>query len=269
MRHGLAPRQRRDLESIAAGCGEDGARQGRKEDLVSRLGECLLRSGHVRVEECLGGPLLAPRLTREMLEILEGLDWKTATSAGHREVGRSSGASFVMGTTLGALGSNGYASVARVAARRGANRDVVKATYTSQAAQLRRLWALCREAVGPGYRFTSVQVNRDFAGKPHVDKNDVGHQYALSLGAFEGGRLVVATSDPLRFRSLDTRNRVTRCDGRHPHWVTPHSGGTRYSLIMYRVEGRAARRGDNLEGGRCRLVGAESALPRSSSNGAV
>lgn len=36
---------------------------------------------------------------------------------------------------------------------------------------------------------------------------------------------------------LDTRGRLGKVDGRFPHWVTPYTTGTRYSLIYYVTSG--------------------------------
>jgi len=89
----------------------------------------------------------------------------------------------------------------------------------------------------PDYKFTSIQVNRNFIGQPHIDKGDHSYQYALALGDFCGGELVLETDDPEQLTAFETKRRLTKCDGRRPHWVTKYSG-TRYSLIMYRNLGR-------------------------------
>jgi hypothetical protein len=130
---------------------------------------------------------------------------------------------------------------------------------------LLELWKVCKamvKKIDPAFRFSSIQVNRNFSGVPHVDGSDVTYQYALSLGEFTGGRLVVATDDPLVFRSYDTKNRLTKCDGRHPHWVTPFKG-QRYSLIFYRIHGRVSPRLSNAAAsGTCKSVDIKRALPR-------
>ena len=267
VQQGLVTRLRSELVVVSRNVSIDVS--GSRSEISRRLGARLLKSGEVVVEECAGGPRLAPKSGRDLLSVLEGLDWKHLGAGRRREASRESGGSFVLGTTLGVAGSRGYDSVANVGVSRGArgaSRSILKEGYyfAKYGEQLRLLWRLCRAAVAsvdPGYRFTSLQVNRDFDGRPHVDRNDVSYQYALSLGHFTGGRLVVATDDLLRFRILDTHLRVTRCDGRHPHWVTKYVGGPRYSLVMYRVEGRGSERESNLRG-RCRPVPIVEALPR-------
>ena len=93
------------------------------------------------------------------------------------------------------------------------------------------------KATDPAFVFTSMQVNRNFKGKPHRDNKDHSFQYAISFGAFSGGNLCIETADPDKVAMFDTRGRLTKCDGRRAHWVAPYSG-TRYSLIMYRCLGR-------------------------------
>ena len=96
------------------------------------------------------------------------------------------------------------------------------------------------------YDLTSVQVNKNFSGHVHVDRNDTMYQYALSFGDFtSGGHLVMSTDDPYMYVRYDTRWRLTRCDGRHPHWVTQHQGGDRYSLVFYNITGKRTPRGSN------------------------
>ena len=169
MEQALLPRER--IELVARARAASLSVSGGKKELARMLARRLLESGRAHAEECSGGPRLVPRVARELLSVLEDLDWSRLSAGAQRQSGRSSGASFVLGTTLGVLGSRGYDTPARVASKLGASRRVVKEGYyfARQAPQLRRLWRLCREAVAavdPRYHFTSVQVNRDFEGRP-------------------------------------------------------------------------------------------------------
>ena len=85
---------------------------------------------------------------------------------------------------------------------------------------------------------TTIAVTKNFVGSPHVDSNDTEPQYALSLGAFtSGGELCVEDEDERTVHLVETRGRLACIDGRYPHWVRAFSGGDRYSVIFYRVEG--------------------------------
>lgn len=107
-------------------------------------------------------------------------------------------------------------------------------------ARYRRLWDLSNRAmrsVDPLFaeRYSALAVTRQFTGSPHVDTENIGPFYGISLGEFRGGRIAVESS-PLEVTEIDTRGRLGRVDGRWPHWVTPYEG-ERYSVIFYRTEG--------------------------------
>ena len=97
---------------------------------------------------------------------------------------------------------------------------------------------------------TAVAFTRNFRGSPHIDTENVGCFYGLSLGEYGGG--VAKPPPPMRAGNIpgaiavesgtrevthvDTRRKLARVEGRNPHWVTPYAG-ERYSLIYYRTEG--------------------------------
>ena len=41
---------------------------------------------------------------------------------------------------------------------------------------------------------------------------------------------MVATDDPLHLAKYNTSKRLTKCNRRHPHWVTPHTRGRQVFL---------------------------------------
>ena len=148
----------------------------------------------------------------------------------------------------GIPGSRGYAHVVDKQHKsdnmRGLNLNIVKTAGLRQKEKLLALWELLKQVVkahDSAYDLTSVQVNKNFSGHVHVDRNDTMYQYALSLGDFtRGGHLVMSTDDPYMYVKYDTRGRLTRCDGRHPHWVTQHqvATGIPSSSTISRANGR-------------------------------
>eukprot|EP00927_Polykrikos_kofoidii_P045147 TRINITY_DN39035_c0_g1_i1.p1 TRINITY_DN39035_c0_g1~~TRINITY_DN39035_c0_g1_i1.p1 ORF type:complete len:278 (+),score=39.07 TRINITY_DN39035_c0_g1_i1:101-934(+) len=107
----------------------------------------------------------------------------------------------------------------------------------------RRVWELAEaslRAVSPkasAFDFTSIAVSKNFHGSPHVDKNDLSPQYALSVGEFDvGGGELCIEEDPFTVRAFDTRGRLVCVDGRFPHWVSGYTG-ERYSIIFFRSVG--------------------------------
>mmetsp|Transcript_82440 Transcript_82440/g.145454 ORF Transcript_82440/g.145454 Transcript_82440/m.145454 type:complete len:523 (+) Transcript_82440:64-1632(+) len=110
----------------------------------------------------------------------------------------------------------------------------------------------CRDLV-----CTSIQLNRNYAAREHVDGNNLGPSWLIALGDFTtGGELFVedpAGSEVHRLRddvwsgntwrlrqgelcrgkSLQAHNCWARFDGRRMHFVREYSGGDRYSLVFF------------------------------------
>ena len=56
---------------------------------------------------------------------------------------------------------------------------------------------LCRWARlhKPGFRFTTIQLNRGYASEVHTDSGNVGPSMIVSFGRFAGGRLWIADEE--------------------------------------------------------------------------
>ena len=78
----------------------------------------------------------------------------------------------------------------------------------------------------PDFEYTTIQVNKNVLCEPHVDKNNIGPSYGISLGDFTGGNLVIEGTP------YDIHDIWAEFDGRLGHWVEPFEG-TRYSLIYF------------------------------------
>ncbi|CAK0891863.1 unnamed protein product [Prorocentrum cordatum] len=94
-------------------------------------------------------------------------------------------------------------------------------------------------ALAAGDPWTHVAVTNNFQGSPHRDEQDATcWQRVISLGDFVGGELCVegpleGHDGPLRrLYVVSTRNRLTRVDGRFPHFVRQREGD-RFSLVYY------------------------------------
>ena len=236
--------------------------------LVQALAKCLTVNRTVHVFKCSHGEKVPRRDLSDLEEIMSLITWPKNSGKVTRRVSTAGKASnFVLGSTKGAAGSSGFHSTirTRTGGLQGINKDIVPHTLHHQKELLLVLWKIGKKIVrrvDPDFTFSSMQVNKNFSGMPHVDKNDVTYQYALSFGDFVGGRLVVSTDDPTKYISLNTKGRLTRCDGRHPHWVTPFKG-TRFSLIFYRIHGRHSPREANLpQHASCKKSAVNEALPR-------
>ena len=165
----------------------------------------------------------------EVLALLEEIEFPTHKFG--RQLTHGSKC-FTLGTTLNSRGRQGFAEI--LPNGKGVNRRIVP-RLVDQILGL-RLWFLLKAEIqdieGDDWDFTSVQINKNFVGKPHRDKNDTSYQYACSLGDFEGGELhwIEGSRD---FQAC-TKNRWVKFDGRaFMHYVTPYEG-TRYSIILFR-----------------------------------
>ena len=111
----------------------------------------------------------------------------------------------------------------------------------------RRLWDLALVALGevdPAFatEMTALAVTHNFVGSPHIDKQNTGPFYGLSLGDFPRGTGGVRVECSARVVcEVDTKGRLGKVDGRYPHWVGPYDaeGCERWSLIFYRTSGVA------------------------------
>lgn len=118
---------------------------------------------------------------------------------------------------------------------------------------LTRLLVRFAERAAPGMSFTSIQVNKNYAARPHVDKNNLGTSMIVGLGDYEGGGLWVhddegdvdvelsedvssmyhyRAGETYRGTDLDIRNRWCSFDGNRLHLTRPFTG-ERYSLVYY------------------------------------
>lgn len=116
----------------------------------------------------------------------------------------------------------------------------------------RLLVGAIRSAV-PHFHFTSIQVNYDYASKPHVDKSNLGDSYIVSLGNHSGGQLWVhddTGAEPyelggqddvssfyrvgsvFRGRRLQVHDTWVAFDGNKLHFTMPFEG-ERYSIIWF------------------------------------
>ena len=165
----------------------------------------------------------------EILSVLQAL--KFPKRSGGRKLGRGRSC-FTLGCTLQCRGSKNFPEV--LASGKAVNRRMVPANIDQQLGL--QLWELLqKEAADLGYEMSSVQVNKNFPGQAHRDRNDTNFQWACSLGDFTGGTLCwteQSCEESWEF-CADTRKAWTMLDGRHLHWVTPHDGGDRYSLVLF------------------------------------
>jgi len=116
------------------------------------------------------------------------------------------------------------------------SRKALRAAKKVEANQV--LWDLALEALSEAdsdFEVSAIALTKGFKGSPHIDKQNTGPFYGMSLGSFpdgEGGIRVEGRFDTVV--EVNTKNRLAKVDGRYVHWVAPYdSQHERYSLIFY------------------------------------
>eukprot|EP00801_Mesodinium_rubrum_P003954 Mrub_03955.p1 GENE.Mrub_03955~~Mrub_03955.p1 ORF type:complete len:425 (+),score=36.29 Mrub_03955:54-1277(+) len=90
----------------------------------------------------------------------------------------------------------------------------------------------------------AIAVTHNFTGSPHIDKQNTGPFYGLSMGNFKDGTGGIRVECSSRvICNVNTKNRLGKVDGRYIHWVAPFQSDDnaecdRYSLIFYRTSGQ-------------------------------
>jgi hypothetical protein len=128
---------------------------------------------------------------------------------------------------------------------------------TAKHPQLSRLLVAAIRAIDCDFPFTSIQLNYNYASRPHVDRNNVGCSYIVGFGEYEGGELWVhdsevgddsvdCTLDPqdenvsayytagstFPGRLEDVKGRWIQFDGNKLHY-TKEFRGNRYTLVYF------------------------------------
>ncbi|MGK3747254.1 MAG: hypothetical protein ACI90V_014118, partial [Bacillariaceae sp.] len=107
------------------------------------------------------------------------------------------------------------------------------------------LWDLAKSVMSTvdeefSNHYTALAVTHNFIGSPHIDRQNVGPFYGLSVGDFDDGTGGIMVECSARIVAhVNTKNRLGKVDGRFPHWVAPYDNirKDRYSLIFYQTSG--------------------------------
>jgi len=92
------------------------------------------------------------------------------------------------------------------------------------------------------FTFTSINVNKNYAGRRHRDGNNVGPSVIKAFGKYKGGQLQYFPNDNRALQledlpesdkvDLDLSSNMALFDGRRAHQVKPFEG-ERYSLVWF------------------------------------
>jgi len=105
----------------------------------------------------------------------------------------------------------------------------------------RRVWAAAADLIASvpeasSFEYTCLALSKNFVSSPHTDRNDLSVQYLLSLGNFSNGGELCIEEDPFLVTVINTHNKLAKCDGRFPHWVSKYEG-ERFSVVFFRSHG--------------------------------
>lgn len=128
---------------------------------------------------------------------------------------------------------------------------------TASHPQLCKLLVSALRAVDADFPFTSIQLNYNYASRPHVDKNNLGCSYIVGFGDYEGGQLWVEDEQAgedgvnctlnaededvsLQYRAggsflgriEDIKDNWLQFDGNKLHYTRPFSKN-RYTIIFF------------------------------------
>ena len=113
-------------------------------------------------------------------------------------------------------------------AERGPLQGIVASVNTRRRPNLTQtLVNFARRSVGADFKFTSIQVNKNYLSALHVDKNNHGDSYIIGVGDYADGELWVQNEG-----AVNCRHRWQRFNGNFPHCTLPYAG-TRYTLIFF------------------------------------
>jgi len=86
----------------------------------------------------------------------------------------------------------------------------------------------------PDFEYSSVQLTKNFQIVRHIDSKNIGESVLCAFGDYTGGDTIVEMEDGNLV--LDARIKPCKFNGsKYYHYVTPFSGGNRYSLVFYKL----------------------------------
>ena len=122
-------------------------------------------------------------------------------------------------------------------------RELVESRFNRVYPELYSALARLMRLHAPTFRFNSIQLNANVHTEPHYDTNNCGPSYAIGLGRFTGGGLVLYPDgkprDGIRLRN---KRRWVHFNGATTlHGSIPVTSGTRYAIIFFTRKTPGAR----------------------------
>jgi hypothetical protein len=81
------------------------------------------------------------------------------------------------------------------------------------------------------FKYTQVQLNKNFQSPPHYDSKNIGESIIIGLGDYEGGALCIEKDGNIEKHNI--HNKILKFNGsKYKHWVEDYKG-TRYSVVFF------------------------------------
>lgn len=86
----------------------------------------------------------------------------------------------------------------------------------------------------PDFKFNSVHVNKNYGTPPHFDSKNTSTSVLVAFGDYKGGATCLYNDKTKKIEKHDARTQPLIFNGSEVlHWVEPHSGGDRFSLVFF------------------------------------
>eukprot|EP00746_Dinoflagellata_sp_MGD_P157675 gnl/MRDRNA2_/MRDRNA2_86284_c0_seq2.p1 gnl/MRDRNA2_/MRDRNA2_86284_c0~~gnl/MRDRNA2_/MRDRNA2_86284_c0_seq2.p1 ORF type:complete len:501 (+),score=100.00 gnl/MRDRNA2_/MRDRNA2_86284_c0_seq2:87-1589(+) len=110
----------------------------------------------------------------------------------------------------------------------------------------------------PSFKFTSLNLNCNYAAKRHRDGNNFGPSMIKAFGPFTGGQLNVFPDDDKSIQDfnklpesekvqLDIQKNLAMFNGNSAHEVEPFQGKTRYSIVYFTIGCHAKAKQEDMD----------------------
>jgi hypothetical protein len=84
----------------------------------------------------------------------------------------------------------------------------------------------------PNFKWSQVQINKDYISPPHFDSANVGESIIVGLGDYEGANLCIDRGSYIE--NVDIKNKPYKFNGStYKHWVNPNKKGSRISVVFF------------------------------------
>lgn len=99
---------------------------------------------------------------------------------------------------------------------------------------LKELFIGFRDWYFPDFEFNSVHINKNYNTPPHFDSKNTSTSVLVAFGDYKGGATCLYNEKTRKIEKHDARTQPLIFNGSEVlHWVEPHWGGDRFSLVFF------------------------------------